>query len=798
MKEEIGGLRAGQGVANVKTIIMYTPKTNDFQRSLILTFCGFLLTTVSVCAQELPERQVLVLNSYQKGFLWSDNIVKGIESVLEPTKNNITLRIEYMDTKYVGYKKEYKKRLYDLYKYKYSNQAFDLVISTDDNAFDFLREYHKDLFPGVPIVFCGVNNLDAAKLIDRDIFTGIIELHSVRGTIDLMLGLHPETRRIVFIFDNTPTGTFLWSQIEGLLKHYKDIRVTRFDDSLSMNQVEDGVSKLSDDTVVLWGPFNRDKFGTYYSSEEGAFRISKASAQPVYGLSVQVLPYGIVGGKLLGGFYHGQVTAKIAQRVLAGQAVRSIPVPERSPAQYMFNYEQLQRFGINISDLPEESVVINRPFSFYETSKKLVWSVVVVVLLQAVAILVMWISIIRRRQAEDALRESEAKYLQAQKMEAIGQLAGGIAHDFRNQLTVIRGYAEMLLRRSLGKEKSPEYLEYLEVIIEAADRSTALTGQLLAFSKKESLQPKVVDLNESMRDMSKLLPQMIGEDILLSVVPSPKACCANVDPRLLQQAIMNLVVNARHAMPDGGKLAIETGCVEMDREAPRPNPDTVAGLYALVAVSDTGDGMDAETLDKIFDPFYTTKEVGKGTGMGLAMVHGFVAQSDGFIQVDSEPGKGATFRLYFPLADCVETPTEVTSTSELGALPQGTETLLVVEDEEAVRHLTVSMLRECGYTVLEAGNSVEALPLGKHYEDRIDLLVTDVIMPNINGVELAEQLRSVRPGMAVLFISGYDKNVVAQSELLGPVVEMLTKPLDRMTLVWTVRRLLDKAKPTPS
>jgi len=365
----------------------------------------FLLNSF-LFAQENPTKDILILNSYQKGFLWTDNIVKGIESVLESEKNNIKLSVEYMDTKTIGYETEYKKQLYDLYKYKYKNRKFDLIISSDDNALDFLREFHQDLFPGVPIAFCGVNNLNISNMIDREIFTGIIELHSVKETIDLALRLHPGTRQIVFVVENSPTGTYLWNQIKRLLKYYEDIRTTRIDDSLSMEQIEDRVRKLSDDTIVYWGTLHRDKFRKYYPFEEGALRVSKASSQPMYGHSVQILPYGIVGGKLLGGFYHGQVVAEMAQRILRGGKALDIPVLTEPQTQYMFNYEQMQRFGINTSDLPEGSIIINKPSSFYEENKILIWSVIAFVVLQMLIIISLVMNITKRKKAEEGLTES--------------------------------------------------------------------------------------------------------------------------------------------------------------------------------------------------------------------------------------------------------------------------------------------------------------------------------------------------------------------------------------------------------
>ena len=373
-------------------------------RILNLSIIIFLLNSF-LFAQENPQKNVLILNSYNKGFLQTDNIVNGIESVLEPEKNNIDLKIEYMDTKATGYKIEYKERLFDLYKYKYGNKKFDLIISTDDNALDFLREYHKSLFPGVPIVFCGVNNLEIPDITDREVFTGIIELQSVKETIDLALRLHPKTEQIVFVVENSPTENYLWSQIQGLLKYYEDIRITRIDDSFSMKQIEDKVSELPNDAIVYWGTFHNDKNGKYYSFGKGASRVSKASSRPMYGHSVQVLPYGIVGGKLFGGFYHGQLTAEMAQRILKEEKVRDIPVLTEPQTQYMFNYEQMQRFGINISDLPEGSIIINKPYSFYEENKFLIRCVIAFVVVQMLIIISLVMNISKRKKAEKELKK---------------------------------------------------------------------------------------------------------------------------------------------------------------------------------------------------------------------------------------------------------------------------------------------------------------------------------------------------------------------------------------------------------
>ena len=384
-----------------------------------------------------------------------------------------------------------------------------------------------------------------------------------------------------------------------------------------------------------------------------------------------------------------------------------------------------------------------------------------------------------RKRFEEQLRH-------AQKMEAIGVLAGGVAHDFRNQLMVIAGFGKMLLRQNMVGENGRE--KVLE-ILHAAERSMSLTDKLLAFGRKQLLQPKVVNPIELVLDLSKSLPPIIGEDIRLSIIPGSGKCHANLDPGQFEQAIMNLIINARDAMPEGGKLTIETSCVEPDDKFVKRHPNVKAALYVMVTVRDTGVGMRGKTMEKIFDPFFTNKEPGEGTGLGLAMVYGFVRQSGGTIEVDSELGKGTTFRLYFPRVE--KTPDVAPITTHPEMFFQGSETILVVEDEKAVRRLVVEFLRECGYTVLEAGNASEALPLEEHYDGVIDVLITDLVMPGMNGVELAERIMTARPDIKTLYITGYaDKDLIKRG-LEHDETNLLIKPIDSKVLADTVRMALD-------
>ncbi len=385
-------------------------------------------------------------------------------------------------------------------------------------------------------------------------------------------------------------------------------------------------------------------------------------------------------------------------------------------------------------------------------------------------------------------KEMEARLRHSQRLEAIGKLAAGIAHDFRNQLTVIEGESDMLLARGGIDEESRGRVEE---VVRAVARSKLLTGQLLAFGRKESLRPRLIDLNDLVEELVQPLPRVIGEDVSVSTRTCPTPCVTSVDPYQLEQAILNLVINARHAMPGGGHIVMRTASVELDEEAVRRFPDTAPGKYAVVEVTDTGCGMDEQTLQRIFEPFFTTKEVGKGSGLGLSMVYGFVKQSGGTIEVSSQPGKGTTFRLYFPLVRAGGDQPAPASIAE--GLPRGSETILVVEDEDAVRQIVVESLRSLGYDVLEACNAEAAMRHVKRARGTIDLLLTDVVMPRISGVELARCVRRVRPGIPVLLISGYAEDELARRGVTERDAELLTKPFSRKDLARKVRQILDGA-----
>ena len=380
----------------------------------------------------------------------------------------------------------------------------------------------------------------------------------------------------------------------------------------------------------------------------------------------------------------------------------------------------------------------------------------------------------------------EKQLRMAQKMEAVGRLSGGIAHDFNNLLGVILGYIQVIKRNLISGNSEYEYAEEIE---KASQRAVALTRQLLAFSRQQVLEPVVLNLNTLVADMQKMLPRLIGEDIDLNLILDPALGRVKADPGQLEQVVMNLAVNARDAMPDGGKLTIQTADAEIDAAFAREHPGSVPGKYVMLAVTDIGTGMDPETQAQIFEPFYTTKGRDKGTGLGLATVYGVVKQSNGYITVDSEKGKGSTFTIYLPrIEQNVPAPSK---TSPEPLKVGGSETILLVEDAEPLRRLAQLFLKENGYRVVAAADGSEAQHIAAEISGPIDLLLTDVVMPGINGRVLAERLAPGHPAMKVLYMSGYTDSFIAGHGVLEPGTHLLRKPFTEEVLIRKVREVLD-------
>jgi nitrogen-specific signal transduction histidine kinase/CheY-like chemotaxis protein len=385
-----------------------------------------------------------------------------------------------------------------------------------------------------------------------------------------------------------------------------------------------------------------------------------------------------------------------------------------------------------------------------------------------------------------AQKKTEGQLHQSQKMEAIGRLAGGVAHDFNNILGIISACAEFL-RDRIDPVAGP--VQYVENIRKATERGSSLTRQLLTFSRSSAIQPRILDLNERLKDVSKLLRPLMGDDVEILIVSKSPAAVVEADPGQLDQIVVNLAVNARDAMPRGGKFILETRTERFDEAFADQHQQMPPGKYILLAVSDTGSGMDEATVSRIFEPFFTTKEVGKGTGLGLATVYGIVKQSSGHIMVYSEPGHGTTFKIYLPSADHkigldANPEVEAVSPKRLGT------TIMLVEDDEIMRSLTKQLLEEHGYTVIDTDDGQSALQWLETHPDPIDLLLTDVVMRRISGPELAQRLSSSRPHLKVIYMSGYTGELIAEREVLSRSITLLEKPFSRTALLNTIHKTL--------
>ncbi|HEX2911431.1 MAG TPA: PAS domain S-box protein [Chloroflexia bacterium] len=391
-------------------------------------------------------------------------------------------------------------------------------------------------------------------------------------------------------------------------------------------------------------------------------------------------------------------------------------------------------------------------------------------------------------QAHSQLQQREEQLRQAQKMEAVGQLAGGIAHDFNNLLTAIMGYTEMALT---GLDPAQTLHGDLKEIERAVERAASLTRQLLAFSRRQVMQPVKLNLNETLQEISKLLRRLIGENIELKVAPFSRNACIKADPGQLEQVILNLAVNARDAMPAGGTLALETSNVILDEAYVRRNPEVKAGRYVLLTIRDSGCGMDEKVLSHIFEPFFTTKEVGKGTGLGLSTVYGIIKQSEGHIEVESRPGEGSSFKIYLPEVEVREDLSRAKASPSQN-LPHGSETVLLVEDEEGVRKLLTKVLQRYGYKTLVASNGSEALLKCEQTRPKVDLLITDMVMPQMSGPELAQHMAALYPDLKILFMSGYTEQEVFRQVRLDEKRGFVQKPFTTEEVVRKIRSILDQ------
>jgi PAS domain S-box-containing protein len=986
-----------------------------------------ILLSAPLAKAQVDIKRVLVLHSYHKGLGWTDSITEGIESVLKKSPYPVEIFYEFMDTKRI-FDDAYLAELAKLYQYKYRKRRFDAIICSDDHAFRFLLAHHEALFPQTPVVFCGVNYFKDDYIAGTDRFTGVVESFSIRGTIDGALAIDPGIRRIYAVVDKTVTGRANRKLLAAVIPHYAGRLKFKYITDMDMGQVQQTVSRLPAKSVVLLLDYTSDRSGNTFSLEQSAELICRASNRPVYGFWDFYLNHGIVGGKLTTGISQGREAAAMVQRIMAGEKPADIPVIKESPNRYIYDWAEMQKFGIFPRQLPAGSTVINRPLTFYQQNRTLVWQVVVVfgVLVILAALLAFnlfrrraaeamliksedkfralvettsdWIwevdmqarytyvspkvrdllgydpaeilgkspfelmapeegrriapifekavadqaplgplihikphkegrdviletsgvpfrneeghlagyrgisrDITSRHQSEIALQESEARFRdmaellpetifetdleghltyanksgfnhfqftpedlekglcveaiiapshharlkanasrilagedlglneytalrkdgsrfpvmarsaaivkegrpaglrgflidisdrkrlevqfqQAQRMESIGTLAGGIAHDFNNLLMGIQGRAQLLQR---GVDMATPQMEHLQSILDHVHSATGLTGQLLGFARAGKYDPKATDLNALIEKTVDMFGRT-RKELRIHQNLAGDLMAVMVDRNQIEQVLLNLLVNAWQAMPEGGDITVETHNVAQSEKEMRTD-NLAPGDYAAITVSDTGVGMDAATRERIFEPFFTTKPRGRGTGLGLASAYGIIRNHNGVIRVTSSPGNGTAFTILLPAAED-EPASDIAPMQEI---TPGTETVLLVDDEEMILAVAADMLKTLGYRVISARGGQAALSLYVEKGKQIDLVLLDLIMPDRSGKETFAQLKALNPQVRVLLSSGYSIDGEAAAIMQQGCGGFIQKPFDLKQLSNKLREVLD-------
>lgn len=591
-------------------------------------------------------KRVLVLGSYNLGYGWADAMNTGIKEVFEKTNVNVNVRYEFMDTKYVR-PEEIFDQLRALYKTKYSRYSFDVIIATDNNAFNFMLRHRDELFPGTPIVFCGVSDYLQDMFNGLEEVTGFTENIDLDGALDMMLTLHPEAKHVAVVSGTAISSRINQQKVESIMYKYNDRVdfIKLFD--LYPIELKERLEALSDDTIILYTPYFKMKDGSFLSVRESTSLVFESSQLPVYSAWEYTLQgKGVVGGMMLSARREGERSAKYAVRILKGTSAQVLPIIYSNEIKPVFDYEMLKHFDISHDRLPYGSVIVNEPNTFYYKYKYWLWGIVIFICYQSIIIIWMGQNLLRRKHAEKVQRQLEAQLLHSQKMEAIGTFAGGIAHDLNNILGAIGACSEMALDDL--NESSMAY-EDLQHVINATNRGKSLIRQILDFSRKPTLEKKPINMNEMIWECVDLLEKVIPDNVEIDIRSTVDDAFVYANPAKVHQVVVNLCTNAEQAMRgDGGQLTIELLRLVLDRKDRDSARSLKAGTYANLRISDNGRGIPVEILPRIFDPFFTTRNQTDGTGLGLSVVHGIVTGYGGKIFVSSVAGEGSSFDVYLP------------------------------------------------------------------------------------------------------------------------------------------------------
>ncbi|HCY83664.1 MAG TPA: hypothetical protein DHV36_00850 [Desulfobacteraceae bacterium] len=856
--------------------------------------------------------RVLYISSYHPGFPTFFQQVEGIRSVF--SQEDILLDIEFMDTKRFPEPESWE-MFWQTLRYKLRRTVgYDAVMVADDNALVFALDHQGDLFSGVPVVFLGVNNIDRALAQNRNPrVTGVVEAVSMADTISLMTRLRPDAKKIIALVDDTPSG-------QGDLKRFYN-RAEQFPShvfsalslaEMTWDEFSAALEVLDEKTAVLLLSAYRDKAGTRVLFDEGVNRILDHLTQPLFHLWAHGIGQGILGGKIISHTEQGRVAASMVLDILNGTPVEDLRVVNRSPNQYLFDDRVLRKNNIDPALLPPDSLVLNRPQSFYRQHRTLIWAVGGVILTLSSFLLLAVVNIYKRRKVEGELRDREVhlravvenipdlvwlkdpdgvymfcnlkferffgasekdikgktdydfvdreladffrendraamaagrptkneeevvfaddghheiletvktpmrgadgrligvlgiarditerkqaeaarkkladELRQAQKMEAIGTMSGGIAHDFNNILGIILGNTELAME-SCGKKDLLR--ECLAEIKKAGLRAGDIVRQLLNYTRKTEQEKQVLEIRSLVKNTYKLLRSSIPSTIEIHMDLPEGIRPILADATQIHQVLINLCTNASHAMEAaGGVLTVALSEIELDELTVTQFQEISAGRYIQLSVSDTGHGIPDAARARIFDPYFTTKEVGKGTGMGLAVVMGIVKNHNGAISVYSEAGKGTTFKVMLPMAK--GRASGLTDIPDV--LPGGSERILFVDDEKALAAIGKSLLESLGYTVETMTDAPSALARVREKPSRFDLVITDMTMPGISGETLTREVLAVNPGMKLILCTGFSSRIDREKALSIGAHCYMEKPIVKRELALAVRRALD-------
>ena len=871
---------------------------------LIFSLCLATLLAAAPVWAEKVRKNVLYLNSYHHGYQWSDEILGGVRSVLVESEFKIDLQIEYMDFKKYRYD-DVGGMLLRLYEEKFAGEGFDVIMTSDNDAFDFASQYREVLFPGVPIVFSGVNDLREEQLVQGDV-TGVVENFDMALTLDVALRLHADKRRMVVVGDESSAGLAIKRQIESVTPQFRDRLDVEYWTNLSLGEVHDRVRTVPRDTFLFFIPYYQTIDGRFFTAEEVMQTIYAHSSVPIYTAWEFLLGHGAVGGRLLSGFNHGQTAADMTLRVLRGERASDIPVFREPTGEYAFDHVVLDKLSVDQTLLPDGSRIINAPKAFYELPKELFWTIIVSFFLLVVVLLFLVLSMDERRKVErkikdqlafqetlmntapqlvswkgvdglylganrafaeffgfkdggeiveksptDIMRDAdyarwaadvdraalveekefvkerrslidaegreawlevtkapirdqsgkvvgvlstadnitkeqelEKQLLQSQKMEAIGTLAGGIAHDFNNILTSIINSTELAVG---DVEQDSVTRKDLERALKAARRGGRVVKQILAFSRPSTEGFRSIDLGGVVAEAINLLEASLPSSIEVRATFEPNLAQVQADPTQMHQVAMNLCTNAFHALRETGGV-IE---VRMDHAKLGEEHGALLGIepgeYVRLTVEDNGPGIPPEIADKIFEPFFSTKDKTEGTGLGLAVVHGIIHSHRGGLQAFPREGGGAVFEIYLPMAESESFSDGVDAKRPFS----GGAEILFVEDDEDQLVTTPRLLEAMGHRVTAMARPTEAADMVVGVPHRFDLVITDYDMPGMSGADLAAKAAQAAPGLPVIMVSGREDAAPAVADLPN-VRRVVIKPYDKDDLSAAIHAVLDR------